>query len=253
MLRYEELREFTDGKRYKASDMAGLDTHGCAGCSRCCESDMGSSLVLDPRDICCLTRATGKSFDELLTGFYIELGLTDGLILPHMKMDGEKRGCRFLDEHKRCSIHEARPGICRLFPLGRLYEEGGMCYILQKDECAVQPRGPLLIRDWIGIEPLEEYEAYILKWHRFLGLQKKRLAKASEELQKELQKDLLRIFYLRGWQEETFFQEISERMREASAEFRRLTEEDSARRHEKWMEENGETLKKIAAEADRQE
>ena len=32
---------------------------------------------------------------------------------------------KFLNEQGRCSIHDSRPGFCRLFPLGRFYENGG--------------------------------------------------------------------------------------------------------------------------------
>ncbi len=252
MLRYEDLSTFTDGKRYAAEDMAALDTHGCAGCSRCCESDMGDSLVLDPYDVAELSRATGKSFDELLTGFFIELSLVDGVILPHIKMNGEKKGCLFLNEEKRCSVHAHRPSVCRLFPLGRLYEGTGFSYILQKDECAVTERGDVRIRDWIGIEPLEEHEAFIRKWHKFLGLQRKRLNEASPELRHELSKALLRIFYLTAW-EEDFFSQVPQRMREAGEAFRKLTSEDAERRHEAWMEENGEKIRKVINEADRTE
>ena len=46
-------------------------------------------------------------------------------------MNNEKEACYFLNEEGRCSIHSFRPGICRLFPLGRFYEEEGFRYFLQ--------------------------------------------------------------------------------------------------------------------------
>lgn len=51
MLRYEDLNDITDGKTYQLDDMVPCNTNGCDGCSKCCESDMGKSIVLDPYDI----------------------------------------------------------------------------------------------------------------------------------------------------------------------------------------------------------
>ena len=73
MLRYDDLNEISDGRLYSENDMVKADTHGCNGCSKCCESDMGNSIVLDPYDIYNLTKGTGRSFDDLLVAFLVEL------------------------------------------------------------------------------------------------------------------------------------------------------------------------------------
>lgn len=61
-----------------------------------------------------------ENFDTLLAN-YLELNVVDGMVLPNLKMAGEEEACLFLKDG-RCSIHGYRPGICRLFPLGRIYE-----------------------------------------------------------------------------------------------------------------------------------
>ena len=81
---------------------------------------MGQSIVLDPLDIYRLTKYLNVSFEQLLAE-KIELNVVDGLILPNLKMCGTEERCAFLDENGRCGIHQIRPGICRLFPLGRYY------------------------------------------------------------------------------------------------------------------------------------
>lgn len=171
MLRYEDIQDISDGRKYTEDDKALLGTNGCKGCSHCCESDMGRSIVLTPYDVYELCRGTGQSFDQLLVGFYIELSMIDGIVLPHLKMD---EGCKFLQDG-RCSVHQYRPGICRLFPLGRLYENGSFSYFLQKDECKVTSRTPVVIKDWLGIESLEENTKFINKWHNFIQLEMKKV------------------------------------------------------------------------------
>ena len=49
-------------------------------------------------------------------------GVVDGLIIPHLKMNVNTDSCTYLNKNGRCSIHPFRPGFCRLFPLGRYYE-----------------------------------------------------------------------------------------------------------------------------------
>ena len=61
---------------------------------------------------------------------YVELGMVDGLIIPNLRLSGDGESCSFLNAEGRCSIHTFRPGICRLFPLGRIYEENGFKIIV---------------------------------------------------------------------------------------------------------------------------
>ena len=88
MRRNIRLEDISDGKLYTAEDMVKADCRGCEGCSACCHG-MGSSILLDPWDIWLLTRGTGKDFAGLLTE-HIELGLADGIILPSLRMAGER-------------------------------------------------------------------------------------------------------------------------------------------------------------------
>ena len=198
MLRYEDINDISDGRLYGPDDLVMAGTSGCEGCSKCCESDMGHSIVLDPYDAYNLIKATGESFDQLLTTFKIELSMIDTIVLPNLKMD---KGCSFLKDG-RCTIHQYRPGICRLFPLGRIYNDKGFDYFLQTKECALteEKRNPVKVRDWLGIDNLEKNSNYINKWHRFIKFEKKKVAEkremASHEINrfKKIEKNSLRDY-----------------------------------------------------------
>ena len=133
MKRNIDMNEISDGKRYGANDMVKADCGDCKGCFDCCKG-MGSSILLDPMDIWRMTSNLKTDFNALLEK-YVELGMVDGLILPNLKLAGDGESCSFLNAEGRCSIHTFRPGICRLFPLGRIYEENGFKYFLQIHEC----------------------------------------------------------------------------------------------------------------------
>ena len=166
MNREMDMAEVSDGKLYGLDDMVKADCAGCEGCHACC-TGMGTSVVLDPFDAYRMTAGTGKTFEALLAG-PLELNVVDGIILPNLKLAGDSEQCTFLNDAGRCSIHPYRPGICRLFPLGRYYEEDGFRYILQIHECEKPNRSKVKIRKWMDTPDMERYDAYIADWHAFL-------------------------------------------------------------------------------------
>ena len=155
MLRNVSLEEISDGRLYGLNDMAKLGCNDCAGCSSCCRG-MGNTIVLDPYDVWRLTGGLGVSLQQLLAG-HLELNVVDGIILPNLKLAGDSEQCTFLNDAGRCSIHPYRPGICRLFPLGRYYEEDGFHYILQIHECEKPNRSKVKIRKWMDTPDMERY------------------------------------------------------------------------------------------------
>ena len=213
MERTIDLQEISDGKRYGANDMVRADCGDCAGCSACCRG-MGSSIVLDPLDAYRLSEGLKMSFGELLSG-PIELSVADGIILPNLKMAGEEEKCFFLNEAGRCQIHAFRPGFCRMFPLGRIYENGSFQYFLQVHECKKENRAKVKVKKWLDTPDLARYESFVNEWHYFV----KKLQDALKEPQtrekaKPVSMALLKVFYLTPYQSgEDFYEQFSRRMR----------------------------------------
>lgn len=219
MKRNVTLEEISDGKLYDINDMVKADCHGCEGCSKCCHG-MGSSIILDPYDVYRLTAGTGKSMQELLMK-EAELNVVDGVVLPNLKMVGEEEACSFLNEAGRCSIHGSRPGICRLFPLGRYYENGDFKYFLQTGECSGSgenghiSRTKIKVSKWIDTPNEKANHEFILKWHNLLKLMEKTLQKSeSDSFKKELTMLFLQLFYIRPYESGNFYEQIEERFEE---------------------------------------
>lgn len=214
MRREVSLEEISDGRLYELNDMVKADCQDCAGCCDCCQG-MGDSVVLDPYDVYRLSQGLGKNMEELLDSC-LELGVVDGNILPHLRMEGEKEQCVFLDENGRCSIHSIRPGFCRLFPLGRYYEDGGFRYILQIHECKKTNRSKIKVRKWIDTPNLREYEKFVADWHYFL-LDAQEVLYQSEDSQliKNLNLYVVRRFYMQPYSgEEEFYPQFYRRLKE---------------------------------------
>ena len=212
MRRNVDLNEISDGKLYTSNDMVKADCYECQGCSACCRG-MWKSIILDPIDLFHLKQATGKDFAGLLNQ-EIELNVVDGMILPNLKMDPKTDACPFLDENERCGIHAFRSGICRLFPLGRLYEEEGFRYFLLTKECKKENRGKVKVKKWLGITNLKAYEQYISDWHQFLLTCEESIGELEKENIQILTTYILRLFYQTPYEAEddgSFYQEFYQR------------------------------------------
>ena len=224
----------TPDRLYTARDMAKIGCDDCKGCSYCCQ-EMGESVVLTPFDICELTQHLGRSFDELMED-KIELYMTEGMVLPNLKMSGEtkaygsKEVCGFLNEEGRCSIHAFRPGLCRLFPLGRNYEikqmeteDGikeikGFQYFIVKDSCPNLNGTKVKIEKWLETPNLKKNEEFITTWHYFckdFQEEIQELLKAGEDDKvKKINLSMLELFYRKPYEKERdFYEQFEERMK----------------------------------------
>lgn len=222
MERNVSFEEISDGNRYRNSDIVRIGCNDCSGCSSCCEN-MEGLIALDPYDIYRMVSGTcmdldsdyAKSISVLFTD-NISLTVDRKVIVPTLKMDDKTGKCTFLNEMGRCSIHETRSGICRLFPLGRIYEDNGFFYFLQKDECKHENKTKVKIKNWLNTPEINKYEKYICDWHYFIkSIQD--YAKTSEDEDVSLINNyLLKIFYLTPYISD-FYEEFYERLDKVKA------------------------------------
>lgn len=214
MLRECNLDEISDGKKYSINDMVKADCDDCKGCSACCHG-MGSSIVLDPLDVHRLMSHFHTRFEVLLED-KIELNIVDGVILPNLKMNTQAEGepCVFLDTEGRCSIHGDRPGICRIFPLGRVYENNSFSYILQIHECQKENRSKVKVSKWIDTPDLKKNQQFITDWHYFLKAAQARLAAGGDEEQiKRTAMQILQYFYIEPYHTDCdFYEQFDKRL-----------------------------------------
>lgn len=217
MEREVSMNEISDGKLYDLNDMVKADCHDCKGCFACCQG-MGNSIVLDPLDIYRLSLHLNLTFEELLVD-KIELNVVDGLILPNLKMGGEKERCAFLNSEGRCSIHRSRPGICRLFPLGRFYENRSYKYFLQVHECKKENKTKVKVRKWIDMPDVKRYEQFITDWHYYLkDLQELIRDSKDEGKSKAVSMYVLKHFYLNPYDGTSdFYVQFDKRLADAIA------------------------------------
>lgn len=209
-----------DARLYDSNDMVKIGCNDCNGCFSCCQG-MGESIVLDPYDIWQLETHLNCTFTALMQE-KVELHVTDGLILPNLKMQGALECCGFLNKGGRCVIHPFRPGLCRLFPLGRNYENHKLQYFILEDAC---PNGNMKVKvkKWLDISNNRSYEKFLIKWHDLRKELMKQIADRQTEesdspesaaMMKTVNMNMLHIFYEKQYAPEDFYGQFEERMEE---------------------------------------
>ena len=215
MIRNVSLEEISDGKLYGSNDMVKVGCNDCNGCSVCCQG-MGNSILLDPLDCSRLTHHLNTGMEQLLE-HQLELNVVDGIILPNLKMAGEKEACSFLNTQGRCSIHDVRPGMCRLFPLGRYYENHGFQYIVLTGECVRENKTKIKVKKWLDMTDLKSYEKFITDWHYFLLEIQDLLKNQKPEIDpKRINLYILQNFFMMPFlKQEDFYEEFEKRLETA--------------------------------------
>jgi len=210
-----DLMEISDGKIYGLNDMVKACAGNCAGCSACCHG-RGDTVTLDPLDVHHLKKGLCLSFEQLLQRG-ISLSVVEGVIRPSIMMtDEEDSKCVFLNEQGRCRIHSFRPGLCRLFPLGRVYQENGLGYILLTGECVRENRTKVKVRKWIDMPDMPAYEDFLCKWHAYLkDLQQVFFESNDDAFLKNMNMYVLQKFYVEDFAAEVFYEKLKEKLDEA--------------------------------------
>lgn len=228
MIRNVDMKQISDGKLYGLHDMVRADCGDCRGCSYCCHM-MGDTIILDPLDICLLTTNLGRTFEEMMQDDSICLHVQDGVILPSLNLH-EGKGCSFLTPEGRCSVHGFRPGLCRIFPLGRFYREEtrDFLYFLQTRECRQESRAKVKVSKWIDVPNLQANQAFIGKWHFFIRRMQRLIQGAEhdgaerggaerggmdEQSVKQLNMLILQLFFCKPYDpDRDFYEQFEERM-----------------------------------------
>lgn len=100
----------------RGADLVALSC-GIDGCpANCCTH--GPPIIVNPYELALICAAAGMSYEDLLD--IVETDRADGFPLVMLPRDP---ACHFWTG-KGCSIYAARPLACRLFPLGRVFENG---------------------------------------------------------------------------------------------------------------------------------
>lgn len=128
----------------------------CECCGECCRN-VEFSVMLEPYDLYRIARHlkdTGVTINgvEDVIMEHAELKLLENSDFPIflMKTQGRRKECIFLKDG-RCSIHEAKPRACRIYPLGAWPNEtfDGFEYFIASQKQHHFKGSAMQVRDWM--------------------------------------------------------------------------------------------------------
>ena len=146
----------------------------CRKCGKCCKHQ--NTILFTARDVFNIAKKLDLSTEDVINQ-YAEtyIGSASRIPVVHMVPRGPSEACPFLTDG-RCSIHECKPVVCALYPLGRvivnaesvtkgLTPDGELTvkYMLNNTDCGSQKRTNT-VRNWLARFGIPEHDKFFLLW-----------------------------------------------------------------------------------------
>lgn len=181
------------------TNLMGLDdtfNFHCTACGKCCH--YREDILLSPLDLFRISTYLKRQPIEIFARYceVYEGSSTHFPIVRLLPTPPDQR-CPFL-RGKKCAIHAAKPTICFLFPLARVFQPGEnetKYYRLPDVACGNENR-TVTVREWIGTNYNEEYEECGKLWSDFLCFYSNAMHLKWPKLSKDIQDEILSTAFL---------------------------------------------------------
>ena len=228
--RTEEILQMAEKARIGVDDTFRFR---CTACGKCCTNR--EDIMMNPLDVYRAAKHLEMEVTELLDKYCIVfVGRSSLLPIVSPKMKGRIKKCPFL-ENRKCSIHEAKPAVCELFPLGRIGDgkaDGKVSYFLQPLDCGKKDEVHT-VREWLSGSGLKESEEWFFEWQAAIAVLSKKMRsifldpgedvlKDKDKAEKilliggEVEKALIATIYLNYDMDKEFLPQFKENLNEAT-------------------------------------
>ena len=162
----------------------------CRRCGKCCIHQ--ETIIFNTRDIFNIAQKKGMTMREVMDAYTeVYIGRNSRIPIIHLLSNGPKGACPLL-ENGRCSVHDCKPTVCALFPLGRValnskdgqpLKEGEtpeVKYILNDHSCG-SAKKVNTVRSWLAKFGIPEQDEFYLLWNKVLMSLTPAVMKLEEE------------------------------------------------------------------------
>lgn len=160
----------------------------CRRCGKCCVHQ--HTILLTVRDLYNIAKKQGRPIKDVICDYTeIYIGQNSRLPVVHLLSNGKNDSCPLLVDG-RCSVHDCKPAVCALYPLGRVIkyhydEESGarkestVHYIINDVTCGSAKRVNT-VRSWLARSGIQEHDDFYLLWNETTA----ELCQAVREMEK---------------------------------------------------------------------
>lgn len=152
----------------------------CRWCGKCCKNQ--DTILFNARDIYNIAKKLGKTTIQVIKECAeVYIGNSSRLPMVHMVPVGRQRRCPLLLDDGRCSVHDCKPTVCALYPLGRVAIFDGVKdadaeitkenirvkYIINDYTCGSAKKHNT-VSSWLAQFQIPEEDEFFLRWNEVL-------------------------------------------------------------------------------------
>ena len=152
----------------------------CRRCGKCCKNQ--DTILFNARDIYNIAKKIGKTPKQVIEECAeVYIGDSSRIPVVHMVPVGLQRRCPLLLDDGRCSVHDCKPTVCALYPLGRVAIFDGVKdadaeitkenirvkYIINDYTCGSAKKHNT-VRSWLAQFQIPEEDEFFLRWNEVL-------------------------------------------------------------------------------------
>lgn len=145
----------------------------CRRCGKCCIHQ--DTILLNTREIFNIAKKQGRAMRDVIESYTeVYIGKNSRIPVVHLLSNGPKGACPLLIDG-RCSVHDCKPTVCALYPLGRVVvskkpgepitDDADMevRYIINDYTCGSAKRVNT-VRSWLARFGIPEQDEFHLLW-----------------------------------------------------------------------------------------
>ncbi len=178
----------------------------CNQCGKCCINR--EDILMSPQDVFKAAKALGTTPHEFVKS-YCEcyLGGTSRMPIVRLMPRGYIKRCPLLKDRK-CMIHDAKPAVCAMFPLGRAIKMDSTSaemdelppmkveYIINDIDCGDKSETQT-VKGWLESFGIPLNDEYFIKWQQTITLLSTRLRKLEKSFSDNVFNKLVDVLFIK--------------------------------------------------------
>lgn len=200
------LQEIAENFEHMKCDVNDTFKFHCTQCGKCCINR--EDILMSPQDVFKAAKALQMppaDFVKLYCEAY--LGGTSRMPIVRLLPKGSIRRCPLLKDRK-CMIHDAKPAVCAMFPLGRAIRmdkdaaekdesiEMNVEYIINDIECGDNSETHT-VKEWLESFGIPLNDEYFIKWQRTVTLLSPRIQILEKKMETNMLDKLINVMFIK--------------------------------------------------------